>query len=398
MSDITIRTLLETTAFRPQDVEELLDASRPTYTRFDAALGYAPSDVVLQDGVDRSRSTYTYEPAGQRKMTNYRERPCRINTYGDSVTQCQQVSDDETWQERLAAHLGEPIRNFGCGGYSVYQAYRRAMIVEVTDIAAEYVILNIWDDDHVRSLDAARWIRTAWDDIRDPRDDEPWSLHGLPWPHLRIDLETGKFAERPGLCQTTDDLRRLTDPERFYEAFKDDEIVRLFVLENGGDAPTGELVALAEILGVEVDLKDPARRAADAHKLRVAYGLQATEYTLDAFIAWAKREGRKLMVLLTYCAENITEFVERGRRFDQCIIDHLQAAGVPYVDGLVKVAEDFKAYRISLKEYLGRLFLHPAGAAVFDHYGPGGNHFFAFSFKNELVDWLDPKPPAYQNR
>src|SRR5256885_2648577 len=55
----------------------------------------------------------------------YADRPCRINTYGDSFTQCHQVSDHETWQEYLAAHLGEPIRNFGMGGYGFYQAYRR---------------------------------------------------------------------------------------------------------------------------------------------------------------------------------------------------------------------------------------------------------------------------------
>ena len=42
-----------------------------------------------------------------------------------NVIQCYQVSDGETWQEYLAAHLDEPIRNFGMGGYGVYQACRR---------------------------------------------------------------------------------------------------------------------------------------------------------------------------------------------------------------------------------------------------------------------------------
>jgi hypothetical protein len=45
----------------------------------------------------------------------------RINTYGDSFTQCAQVSDGETWQEILAAHLGEPIGNFGVSGYGVHR-------------------------------------------------------------------------------------------------------------------------------------------------------------------------------------------------------------------------------------------------------------------------------------
>jgi hypothetical protein len=50
----------------------------------------------------------------------YADKKCRINTYGDSFTQCHQVSDGETWQEYLAAHLGEPVRNFGMGGYGAY--------------------------------------------------------------------------------------------------------------------------------------------------------------------------------------------------------------------------------------------------------------------------------------
>ncbi len=63
-------------------------------------------------------------------MSNYKEKSCRINTYGNSFTQCHEVSDHETWQEILAAHLQEPVRNFGIGGWSVYQAYLR-MLKEV---------------------------------------------------------------------------------------------------------------------------------------------------------------------------------------------------------------------------------------------------------------------------
>ena len=58
---------------------------------------------------------------GERLLSNYSEKKCRINTYGDSYTMCHQVSDHETWQEVLAAHIQEPIRNFGIGGWSVYQ-------------------------------------------------------------------------------------------------------------------------------------------------------------------------------------------------------------------------------------------------------------------------------------
>ena len=242
-----VREVLLATAYRPMDLEAAIDPKAPTYAKFNPQFGYLPAEVMLRDGLDDSCSTYRYEPGGQRKMVNYSDRPCRINTYGNSFTHCQQVSDGETWQEALAAHFGEPIRNFGCGGYSVYQAYRRAVAAEATDLAAGYVVLNIYDNDHVRNLDAARWIRSAWQ--REFPPDEPVSLHGLPWPHLRFDPGQGQsrgqgqrcFVERPGLCRTVDDLRALADPERFYEAFKDDEIVHLFVLTLGKQAPTGQL-------------------------------------------------------------------------------------------------------------------------------------------------------------
>src|SRR5262249_59666738 len=76
-------------------------------------------DGVLHDGVDGSRTVLSFGTAGERTIVNYAGRPCRINTYGDSFTQGHQVSDGETWQEYLAAHFGEPVRNFGIGGYGV---------------------------------------------------------------------------------------------------------------------------------------------------------------------------------------------------------------------------------------------------------------------------------------
>src|SRR5262249_16347034 len=93
-------------------------------------------------------------------MINYAHEPCRLNAYGDSFTEGVQVSDGETWCEYLAAHLGEPVRNFGIGGYGVYQAYRRMLRQEATATTAEHLILNIWGlDDHLRSIDAWRWLR-----------------------------------------------------------------------------------------------------------------------------------------------------------------------------------------------------------------------------------------------
>ena len=92
---------------------------------FDPELGWVLRDSIRPDGIDKSKTFYHYEGSGARKRVNFLEATSRVHTYGDSFTHCDQVNDGETWQEFLAAHLGEPIENFGVGGYSVYQAYLR---------------------------------------------------------------------------------------------------------------------------------------------------------------------------------------------------------------------------------------------------------------------------------
>jgi hypothetical protein len=336
-----------------------------------------------------------YEPGGQRKMINYTGQSCRINTYGDSFTQSQQVSDDESWQERLASHIGEPIRNFGIGGHSVFTAYKRAMKMDEGDCSAEYILLTIYDDDHVRNLDASRWIRTQWNDKDRPRD-RAWPLHGLPWSHLRYDLSKGSFSEIPGICLNGEDLRKLCDPDIFYKTFHDDQIVRLFALEKGGEARFDDLEAVAEALKFKVNLRVPSIRAAEAAKLRVMYGLKSTEYVLDKLAGWAEKNNKKLIVPLVYSEGQIINFLYGGERFDSTFLDYLNRKKIIWFDMLQKHKEDFADFAITPEKYIDRYFIKPTAAAVFGHYNPSGNTFFAFALKNDLVGWLNPKPPAYR--
>ena len=146
---------------------------------------------------------------GARTSFVYAGRPCRINTYGDSFTQCHQVSDSETWQEYLAGHLGEPIRNFGMGGYGVYQAYRRMLREEKTDHGAQYIILYIWGDDHIRSLFRCRHadIYRRWD------DQGGRMFHNNFWSNLEMNLDTGQWVERENLLPTPESLVHMSDPD-----------------------------------------------------------------------------------------------------------------------------------------------------------------------------------------
>ena len=160
------------------------------FAKYNAELGWLLPNARFRDGIDKSISVYTYvQPDGPRMPGNYAAQPCRVNTYGNSFTQCHQVSDNETWQEYLAAHLQEPVRNFGIGGWSVYQAYLR-MLKEEQRTPAKFIIFNIYDDDHRRNLDAWRNIRRR----KHVRFIEP------TLPHVHVNVAKGLFDERPNPC------------------------------------------------------------------------------------------------------------------------------------------------------------------------------------------------------
>lgn len=81
-----------------------------SWSKFDPVVGYKLSNFMPHDGYEKSATISTVMPNGARTSMNYVNKPCRINTYGNSFTQCHQVSDGETWQEYLAARLGFPMQ------------------------------------------------------------------------------------------------------------------------------------------------------------------------------------------------------------------------------------------------------------------------------------------------
>ena len=179
MSSCTMRS------FRRAEVDRFLDPKAPKWAHFDAELGYVPNDSQVPDGIDGAITTYRYGSRGERLMINYAGDESRMASYGDSFTQCHQVSDGETWQEVLAAHIGEPMQNFGVGGYGVYQAYLRLRRTEL-DVSggAALVLFNIFDDDHYRNLDAYRLLRVGrvWRDYDQSLTTS--MFHANPWAHL----------------------------------------------------------------------------------------------------------------------------------------------------------------------------------------------------------------------
>ena len=263
----------------------------------------------------------------------------------------------------------------------------RAM--EPASQGAEYVVLNIFDDDHVRNLDTARWFRVGAFATALGDDVQPM-LHANPWAHLRLDPASGMFVEVPNPLPTEDSLRAFGDPAAVVAAYADDPVVMLDFLSRGiavGDA--GPLEALAAATGLATDLRtgDVATAAAD---LLTAIGLRATLATLAMVRAFVAEQGKQLLVLLSYSADSVVAALEGRPRFDQLLVDDLVAHRDLFVDGLEAHLRDASSFALSADRYCDRYYN--------GHYTPSGNHFFAFAVKGALVRWLDPSPVTYGNQ
>ena len=385
-----VRSFLADEAVQAADIDRFLDPDQPNWAKFDADLGYLPNDSNVRDGHNAATSTYRYGVLGERLVTNYGDVPCRINTFGDSFTQCHQVSDGETWQEYLAANIGEPIRNFGVGGYGVYHADLRLRQIEESPAGTQNVILNIFLDDHYRNLDAYRRLRVGADWWRRQDNNPVGMFHANPWRHVRFD-PSGQLTEQPNPCPTPESLYQLCDIEFLMQTFGDDPIVDLLVAEQTRDfsfiKKHGDL---AHALGVVLDTSSPNALASSTHQLYTACAFQSSIEILKRTQKWLSGRNRRLLVLLSYPAEEVARVCTGQQRTDDAFARELDDLGIDYVDGLQAHLTDYQDFALLPAHYVDRYY--------YGHYTPAGNHFFAMSVaRPALIDWLNPRPPAYRS-
>jgi hypothetical protein len=354
-----IRDFLRPLVLLREDVDRWLKRQDFPFCKYDPELGYLHIDRDFQEGQDGAVCRYRYDKFDARRMFAYAGDPCRINTYGDSFTSCEQVSDGETWQESLAAHLGEPVRNFGIGGYSVYQAYLR-MLREEQRAPARYIIFNIFDDDHARNVHG--WQRLKFGVNR--KSPNPTV------PHVAVDLDKKTLTKRPNPCPSAQAVYDLSDLDRVYTLFRDD-----FYLHNrlrwAARKARGEPIAPTDYDDAQL----------------IQHGIFASTRIIDRINDFARKNGKQVLYVLSYGAYTIRQFIEKGVRFDQAFIDYLKESGLPFVDLMQAHSADAARFKGTPDEALSRYFI--------GHYNPLGNHFCAFAMKYSLVRLLDPKPPAY---
>ncbi|MEQ8848967.1 hypothetical protein [Botrimarina sp.] len=396
LPDSVARYLKEHTVPR-ETVDRFLDPDARVWARFHPTYGYLLRDAFVRDGVDGARTLGRYgrgrDFGGPRRQVNFPDAPCRINTYGDSFTQGHQVSDGETWQEVLAAHFCEPVRNWGIGGFGVYQACRRMRDVEASDMAASHLVLNIWGDDHHRSVYAWRWLSFPTEVLSSMTG---VMFHANPWVHARL-TENGDLDERPNLCPTPESLYDLCDTERVIDLFGNDDVTHALVAANTGRLDDADaLRRLADAGGVgSLDLGDDASRRRAARHVMNRYAIAVGKLVVADAARLAQSSGKRLMVLLSHPSGSVWrhcagETAEEAGEVDWHPTDFTESVrrrGLPVVDTVEAHVEDFARFRGTPKEYVDRYYI--------GHYTPTGNHFFAYAVKDQMVAWLNPLPPSY---
>jgi len=384
IDDRVVRCYLRSIMQTSEHVEQFTHAWTPEESMrlgngwtHDAELGWVHSSAVHSDGVDGSKTYYHYETDGARKVVNSPEKRCRIHAYGNSFAHCDQVNDNETWEEYLAAHLQEPIRNYGVGGYGVYQAYRRMLKVERNN-PAEYIVLNIWDDDHYRSLDSWRLIRFG-----------QGSSCGFTLPHVRVDLRNNRCNQFDNLLKSPQDVARLRDEEFVFQSFKDDPVLKLVLAARSEKTGSTRLTRpVAVSFGIPEEIasdSDVAQRLMQIHT-------EAALYASRQIITWTEEfaalNGKKLMLILSFGRSNMSNALKGKPRFDQNFTDWLKTKSYPVLDMRDAFARHYQSFRGEPDDFLRPYYN--------GHHTPAGNFLTAWALKPTVVSWLDPVPTPYR--
>ena len=133
---------------------------------------------------------------------------------------------------------------------------------------------------------------------------------------------------------------------------------------------------------------DAADMRQEIRQLLFKYAYTATKYILEKSQEFARDNDKKLMIILFDPYGATRQLLNGEPRIDQEIVDFLEKNNFNYFDMNMVHVEDYQSFNLSQEEYYQRYFI--------GHYSPTGNHFFAFSIKPRIVEWLDPPPFTYR--
>jgi hypothetical protein len=214
------------------------------------------------------------------------------------------------------------------------------------------------------------------------------AFHNNFWSNIEMDLDSGCFVEKENILPTPELLYKMTDPDFMVQTLKDDLMIQLYLVGQvkPSSLDVNRINVLAEILGVPSI--DESNLQESAERIKMAYGFAATKLIIQKAWDFCQNKGKNLMILLL-CPRATRQLLDGQLRYEQDIVDYLDAKGFPYFDMNLVHLKDYKSFNLSVEDYMKRYYI--------GHYSPAGNHFFAYSIKDPIVNWLNPKPITYRD-
>ena len=183
----------------------------------------------------------------------------------------------------------------------------------------------------------------------------------------------------------------MTDADWMVDNLKDDLALQMALFTRGAidEIDVQRLERLAAILGHSFSPSDGQVSRQEVSELLDKYAFAATKYILKKAKQFTHERDKQLMVILLDPYRVTRVLLEGGERYDQEIVDFLKENKFRVFDMNLVHVEDYKSFNLSVADYFKRYYI--------GHYNPTGNHLFAYSLKDHVVDWLDPKPLPYRD-
>ena len=243
---------------------------------------------------------------------------------------------------------------------------------------AEYIILNIWDDDHYRNLDSWRAIRFGFR-----------TSCGYPLPYLKINIEREHCIEIGNIFQKPELVYQLCDEQFVWQTYHHDPVlITSLVRRMPEEEITPDIIqAVAESFGFAENSFSDLPGKQRVHKMHTEAALFATRNLVTWTEPYIQKTGKKLMLILSFGSGNIRAALENRPRYDQTFVDWLKAKPYPVMDMRDAFQSEYQNYKGSIGQFLKKYYI--------GHHNPAGNFFAAWAIKNQVVNWLNPKPRPY---
>jgi hypothetical protein len=146
--------------------------------------------------------------------------------------------------------------------------------------------------------------------------------------------------------------------------------------------------SVAAGFGVDYEKNAETEPLQQLQKIHTEAALYATKNVVTWTEQFVKKAGKKLMLVLSFCGENVAAVLQGKPRFDQSFVDWLKNKPYPVIDMREAFKADYQQFNVDVRTYLKRYYI--------GHHSPGGNFFTAWAIKDKIVEWLKPRPLPYR--